>query len=164
MSRIAYRTDNVPQCAGAFMPAPAMTGTSATAGVMRRFAQFGKTTAAPNPKLKGLAAGSCPSPELQGSFANPPPGLNAAFDHQSEFSSSEPYWDAPYANGEQVMGASGAFLTMKLNSDNPLPMPATNFIRSAAAVMRQPPWATIVTTPNPRPFVAWPTWGTSRAM
>lgn len=164
MSRIAYRTDNVPQCAGAFMPVPVVTGTSATAGVMRRYAIFGNRVPSPNPQLEGMAPGACVSPQLQGSFANPPPGLNAAFNHQSEYSSREPYWTSVYANGVQEMGASGAFTTMKLRSDNPLPVPATNWVRSAAPVMRQPPWATIVTTANPRPFVSWPTWGTSRAM
>jgi hypothetical protein len=164
VSRIAYRTDNVPQCAGAFMPSPAMTGTSATAGIMRRYAQFGKTVDQGPPGLKAYQTGPPYSFAQQGSFAEPPPGLNAAFEHQSNKGAQQPRWNVPYANGVQQMGASGAFTTMKLLSDNPLPMPATNFVRSAAAVMRQPPWATIVTTPNPRPFVAWPTWGTSRSM
>jgi hypothetical protein len=164
MSRIAYRTDNIPaNGAGAFMPVPARTGTSATAGVMRRFAQFGKTTAAPNPQLKAFAPGPPYDSAVQGSFADPPPGLPLAFDHQSEFSSREPYWTSPNANGVQQMGASGAFLTMKLSSDNPLPMPSGDFVRSAGVAMKQSPWATAIATAWPRPYTVWSTWGQSRS-
>ncbi len=164
MSRIAYRTDNVPGAgAGAFLPVPARTGTSATAGVMSRFALFGKSQSTPNPALKSMMNGPPYSSAQQGSFAEPPPGLPEAFAHQSEYSAHEPYWNSPYKNGVQQMGASGAFTTMKLWSDNPLPVPAGDFVRSAGVAMRQPPWATIMTTPNPRPFIQWPTWGTSRS-
>ncbi len=163
--RISYRTDNVPACgAGAFLPQPARTGTSATAGIMRRYAIFGKNVPSPNPQLKSQMNGPPYSYTQQGSFADPPAGLSQAFARQSEFNSREPYWVSNYANGELQMGPNGAFLTMKIYSDNPLPVPATNYIRSAAPVMKQPPWATIVTTGWPRPFVTWPTWGNSRSM
>lgn len=145
------------------MPQPARTGTSATAGIMRRFAIFGKQVPSPNPQLESQMSGPPYSMAQQGSFADPPAGLPQAFARQSEFSSREPYWTSPNANGIQQMGASGAFTTMKLSSDNPLPMPAGNWVRSAVPGMRQPPWATIITTPWPRPYVTWPTWGTSRS-
>jgi hypothetical protein len=45
---------------------------------------------------------------------------------------------------------------------NPLPVPAVNPGRTPVAAMRQPPWGTIVSTAWPRPFVTWPSWGTSR--
>ena len=51
---------------------------------------------------------------------------------------------------------------IKIFSDNVLPVPAANPGRTSMPAQTQPPFGTVVATPWPRPFITWPTWGTSR--
>ena len=167
MTAIRYRVDGVPQWGTtAFSPVPAMTPTAATAGTQRRSLQ--QWTAAPNPLLESFAPGPPYDMVQQGSFANPAP---LAFDKShvpGAFIPSGPpeqrhfmqYW---VSNGP-AQGPNGTDTTMKIFSDNPVPVPAVNFARVTQPAMKQPPWATIVSTAWPRPFVTWPTWGSSRQM
>ena len=67
------------------------------------------------------------------------------------------YWTTP-----QNMGPNGPNVHMKIFSDNVVPLPAGNYGRVAPPAMRTPPFGTVIATAWPRPFITWPTWGTSR--
>ncbi len=154
MSRIAYRVDQVPaKGMGAFMPVAARTGSAATAGIEKRYLQQWAPT--PDPELAGQA--NLPSsPQVAGSYADPPAGAPGAFARQHNALHGMSYWTTP-----QGMGPMND-PSMRIYSDNPLPVPAQNIVRTAAPAFTNPPFGTIISTPWPRPYITWPTWGTSR--
>lgn len=154
MTRIAYTVEDVPAAGmGAFTPVPAMTGSAATCGVWDRQAVFGGIPT-PGPALRGTAPGGCPTGGgVQGSWAGPTAGLPGAFPAVPDATRHEPYWNNRGGYGEA---------TMKRVSDNPLPVPAVNPGRTPTPAWKVPPFGTVVSTAWPRPYISWPTWGTSR--
>lgn len=156
MSRIAYRTDDVPKWGtGAFTPIPAITPSASSAGEQRRYLQ--QWAPAPDPMLAGYAATNPNDIEYQPSYATKVEGLPGAFRPVVNLVHAMSYWTTP-----ENMGPNGPNTHMKLWSDNPLPVPARNPGRVAMPAMKQPPWATTIATAWPRPFINWATWGTSR--
>jgi len=158
---IRYRTDNVPRCGrGAFTPIPIPTPLASTGGEQMRSLQ--QWTDAPDPNLAGRAVG-CDDTELQGSYATKVAGLPGAFRPVINHAHSMAYVTTPRgSNGEQTMGPNGSNTHMKIWSDNPLPVPAVNPGRVSSPAMRATRAGTIIATAWPRPFISWPTWGTSR--
>ena len=155
MSRIAYRTDNVPRWGtAAFSPIPAVTPSASSAGEEKRYLQQWADT--PDPGLRGRAVG-CDDSEIQGSYATETQGLPLAFRPVVNARHNMSYWATA-----QNMGPNGPNIHMKIYSDNPLPVPARNPGRVAMPAQKQPPWGTVIATAWPRSFISWPTWGTSR--
>lgn len=156
MSRISYRTDNVPVWGtGAFTPIPAVTPSASSAGEERRYlAQWSPT---PDPLLKGFSATAPYDTEIQGSYATRVEGLPLAFRPVENATHKMSYWTTP-----ENMGPNGPNIHMKIFSDNPLPVPAANPGRVAMPAQKQPPWGTVIATAWPRPFISWPSWGSSR--
>ncbi len=156
MTRIAYRTDDVPKRgAGAFSPIPAVTPSASSAGEEKRYLQ--QWTEAPDPMLRGYAGTAPYDDEIQGSYATKTQGLPMAFRPVVNSRHHMAYWTTA-----ENMGPNGPNVHMKIFSDNPLPVPAANPGRVAMPAMKQPPWATTIATAWPRPFISWPSWGTSR--
>jgi hypothetical protein len=163
VTAIRYRVDDVPSWGmGAFAPVPAMTGTAATAGTQRRYLQ--QWTDAPNPGQNAFNNGPCWNDgNTQGSYV----------DAHAAGVTSGAFIPRPSPNARHFMqywvglgpsaGPNGTDLTMAIFSDTPVPVPAHNIGRAAMPAMKQPPWATIVSTAWPRPFISWPSWGSSRA-
>jgi hypothetical protein len=159
---IRYRTDDVPQWGrAAFMPVPATTPLASSGGQQKRYLQ--QWTEAPDPYLYSYDYGR-PGSDRQGSYANAIPGspthvagLPLAF---------RPVVNArhfmAYVATNENMGPNGPNATMKIYSDNVLPVPARNPGRVAMPAMRTQPKGTIIATAWPRPFISWPTWGQSR--
>lgn len=160
--RIAYRTDGVPQWGtGAFNPVPSTTPLATTGGEQKRYLQQWADT--PDPMVVAYDVGR--DSDRQGSYANADPktathvaGLPLAFRPVANATHAMTYW----ATNEN-MGPNGPNTHMKIWSDNPLPVPAGNPGRVALPAQKQPPWATTISTAWPRPFLSWPTWGTSRS-
>lgn len=154
--RIAYRTDDVPTWGtGAFTPIPAVTPSASSAGEQRRYLQQWAPT--PDPMVEGYAATAPYDTEYQGSYATKVQGLPLAFMPVVNATRSMAYWTTP-----ENMGPNGPNTHIKLWSDNPLPVPAGDYGRVGMPAQTQPPWATVIATAWPRPFISWPTWGTSR--
>ena len=162
MPRIRYTTDNVPAWGkGAFMPVIGPTPLASSGGEQKRYLQ--QYDRQQDPMLMDYAPGSG-DPDQQGSYANAVPGsrthvagLCGAFRPVVNQGHQMRYW----ATAEN-MGPNGKNTHMKIWSDNPLPVPAQNPGRVAMPAMRTQPKGTIIATAWPRPFVSWPTWGTSR--
>ena len=158
--RIAYRTDNVPQWGmGAFTPTPIPTPLATTGGTQKRY--LFPYTDAPDPMVASYAPGPPYDAIQQGSFAQPSAtdgtaGLPGAFLRQI---SSRHHM--AYVTTAENMGPV-SWQRVKIFSDNVLPVPAANPGRTPIPAQSQPPWGTVVATPWPRPFITWPTWGTSR--
>lgn len=158
--RIAYRTDNVPQWGtGAFNPIPTPTPLASTGGTqVRLLAPWSPT---PDPHVPGYASTRPDDVAYQGSYAEPSTAdgtenAPAAFLRQRNARNAMSY----IATADN-MGPM-AWQKMKIFSDNVLPVPAANPGRVALPAQAQPPWGTVIATPWPRPFITWPTWGTSR--
>lgn len=157
--RIAYRTDNVPQWGtGAFAPVPSTTPLATTGGTQIRVLQAWAPT--PDPMLAGKAHTDGFVP-FQGSYAQPSAqdrtaNLPGAFLRQANARHA-----MSYVATADNMGPV-AWQRIKIFSDNVLPIPAANPGRTAVPAQAQPPWGTVVATPWPRPYITWPTWGTSR--
>ena len=155
MPQIRYVTNDVPQWGvGAFNPVPGPTPLASTGGEQKRYLQQWAPT--PDPNLAGRAVG-CDDTELQGSYATKVAGLPGAFAPVANRTHA-----MSYVASNENMGPNGPNTHMKIWSDNPLPVPARNPGRVAKPAMRTQPAGTIVATAWPRPFIAWPTWGTSR--
>lgn len=167
---IRYTTNDVPQWGkGAFTPVPAMTPLSSSGGEQKRFLQ--QWSEAPDPNLAGMAATAIGNFDYQNSYAQVGqsadfigvpdktfvPGLPMAFRPVMNLVHRMMYWATA-----QNMGPNGPNVHMKIFSDNPLPIPAQNPGRVAMPAMRTQPKGTIIATAWPRPFISWPTWGTSR--
>ena len=158
--RIAYRTDNVPQWGtGAFTPPPIPTPLATTGGTQTRY--LIAYTDAPDPMVASYAPGPPYDAYQQGSFAQPNPtdrtaALGGAFLRQQNHRHH-----MAYVTTARNMGPV-SWQRIKIFSDNVLPVPAANPGRTVMGAQRQPPWGTVVATPWPRPFITWPTWGTSR--
>ena len=158
--RIAYRTDDVPQWGtGAFAPVPIPTPLASTGGTQIRVLQ--QWTDAPDPMLPGYASTRPDDFVFQGSYAQPTTtdgtaGLPRAFERVKMARHHMAY----VATADNMGPVS--WQHMKIFSDNVLPVPAVNPGRTAIPAQKQPPWGTVVATPWPRPFITWPTWGTSR--
>lgn len=156
MARIAYRTDNVPKWGtGAFTPIPAVTPSASSAGEERRY--LAQWSATPDPMLEGFAGTANYDTEFQPSYATKTQGLPLAFRPVVNATHGMRYWTTP-----ENMGPMSRNIHMKIFSDNPLPVPAANPGRVAMPAQKQPPWATVISTAWPRPFVSWPSYGTSR--
>lgn len=183
--RIAYRTDNVPAAgAGAFSPVPIPTPLASTGGTQVRLLK--QWTDAQDPNLAGFASTAPWDLSFQPSYAQV--GLPPNVSRQPQFTGQAPpgenFGDVPdrayvpnlplafrpvvnarhhmaYVATADNMGPM-AWQKMKIFSDNVLPVPAVNPGRTPIPAMRQPPWGTVVSTAWPRPFLTWPTWGTSR--
>lgn len=176
MPQIRYMTNDVPQWGmGAFSPVVPPTPLASTGGEQLRLLQ--QWTDAPDPNLADYDPGSPNGADTQGSYANigPSPdfmgikdktyvpGLPLAFRPVVNARHFMAYWTSPQdASGKQTMGPDGSNTHMKIFSDNPLPVPARNPGRVAKAAMRTQPVGTPIATAWPRPFISWPTWGTSR--
>lgn len=186
-----YQTNDVPQWGtGAFNPVPKPTPLASSGGEQTRNLQ--QFTDAADPNLAGYSAtnpadlsiqpsyaqvGRSPdysgSPQYTGQAApdtgyNIPdaafvPGLPLAFRPVVNAKHHMAYWTTPRDQaGKQTMGPNGSNTHMKIFSDNPLPVPARNPGRVAMPAMRTQPKGTPIATAWPRPFISWPTWGTSR--
>ena len=169
MPVIRYITNNVPQWGtGAFNPVVPPTPLASTGGEQSRLLQ--QWSDAPDPDLAGYSASRPDDPDIQGSHANAikgtpthVSGLPLAFRPVVNGTHQMRYWTKPQdLAGKQTMGPNGSNTHMKIWSDNPLPVPAQNPGRVAMPAMRAPIAGTIIATPWPRPFISWPTWGTSR--
>ena len=91
------------------------------------------------------------------------PGLPLAFRPVVNANHHMAYWTTPQdGSGKLTMGPNGSNTHMKIFSDNPLPVPAQNPGRVAMPAMRTTPKGTPIATAWPRPFIAWPSWGSSR--
>lgn len=158
--RIAYRTDNVPQWGtGAFAPVPIPTPLASTGGTQIRVLQ--PWANAPDAGVMGYAPGTVRDVMASGSYAQPSPidgtaNLPGAFLRQVNARHAMSYVAEPDNMGPVV------WQKIKIFSDNVLPVPAQNPGRTGVAAQSQPPWGTPIATPWPRPFITWPTWGTSR--
>ena len=161
MPQIRYVTNDVPQWGvGAFNPVPGPTPLASTGGEQKRYLQ--QYDQDPAPGIRGYDVGR--DADRQGSYANADPsspehvgGLPGAFRPVVNQGHQMRYWTTA-----ENMGPNGTNTHMKIWSDNPLPVPARNPGRVAKPAMRTQPAGTIVATAWPRPFIAWPTWGTSR--
>lgn len=160
--RIAYRTDDVPQWGtGAFNPIPMTTPLASTGGTqIRTLTQWDP---APDPQMPGFASVNPQWTMYQGSYAQPSPvdrtaALGGAFLRQVDA-----VHHMSYNASAQNMGPWAWQKMAGMNTNNnPLPVPAGNPGRTPLPAMRQPPWGTVISTAWPRPFITWPTWGTSR--
>jgi hypothetical protein len=160
---IRYSTDDVPKYGrGAFMPVPSTTPLASSGGQQKRYLQ--QWTDAPDPNLKDYDVGNAQATDTQGSYSQTDPrsatyvpDLPLAFRPVVNQAHHMAYWAS-----NQNMGPNGPNLTMKIFSDNPLPIPAQNPGRVAMPAMRTQPKGTIIATAWPRPFISWPTWGQSR--
>lgn len=158
--RIAYRTDNVPQWGtGAFAPAPIPTPLASTGGTQIRVLQ--QWTDAPDPMLANFAPGPPGDFIQQGSYAQPSPQDGTANLPQAFARQRNAAHHMAYVTTADNMGPV-SWQRIKIFSDNVLPVPAVNPGRTPVPAQGQPPWGTVVATPWPRPFITWPTWGTSR--
>ena len=183
--RIAYRTDNVPQWGtGAFAPAGIPTPLASTGGTQVRYLE--QWTDAQDPNVAGFANTAPWDLSYQPSYAQV--GLAPNVSRQPQFTGQDPpgavFGDIPdrayvpglplafrpvvnarhhmaYVASPENMGPV-AWQRIKIFSDNVLPVPAANPGRTGVPAQTQPPFGTVVATPWPRPFITWPTWGTSR--
>jgi hypothetical protein len=191
MPQIRYVTQDVPKWGtGAFNPVPKPTPLASTGGEQTRILQ--QWTDGPDPNLAGYAATNPGDLSFQPSYAQvgrssdfsgapqytgqPPlpngynvpdnafvPGLPLAFRPVVNANHTMAYRTTPFDTaGKQTMGPNGSNTHMKIFSDNPLPVPAQNPGRVAMPAMRTQPKGTPIATAWPRPFISWPTWGTSR--
>jgi hypothetical protein len=160
---IRYTVNDVPAWGtGAFTPVPSTTPLASSGGQQKRYME--QWCDAPDPYLAGYASGPPGDPDQQGSYAN---AIPASAQHVAGL----PLAFRPVVNGthkmayiasNENMGPNGPNLTMKIFSDNPLPIPASNPGRVAMPAMRTTPKGTVIATAWPRPFLSWPTWGSSR--
>lgn len=191
MPQIRYKTNDVPAWGqGAFSPVPIPTPLASSGGEQLRLLQ--QWTDGPDPNLAGYAStnpgdlsfqpsyaqvGASPDfdgvpqytgqPGLPNGYTVPDnayiPGLPLAFRPVVNARHFMAYRTTPQdSTGKQTMGPNGSNTHMKIFSDNPLPVPARNPGRVAKAAMRTQPIGTPIATAWPRPFISWPTWGTSR--
>jgi hypothetical protein len=165
--QIRYTTNDVPQWGtGAFTPVSPPTPLASTGGEQLRTLQ--QYDVDPDPNLRQYA--NTIDSDIQGSYANAiagtpqhVAGLPGAFRPVVNQGHQMRYCTSPKDNtGRQTMGPNGSNTHMKIWSDNPLPIPAQNPGRVAMPAMRTVPAGTIIATAWPRPFISWPTWGTSR--
>lgn len=172
-----YATNDVPQWGtGAFNPVPKPTPLASSGGEQSRYLQ--QWADAPDPNLADYDPGSPNGADTQGSYANVGPaadfqgitdktyvpGLPLAFRPVVNARHFMSYWTTPRnVSGKQTMGPNGSNTHIKIWSDNPLPVPAHNPGRVAMPAMRTQPIGTPIATVWPRPFISWPTWGTSRS-
>ena len=185
--RISYRTDNVPSRGmGAFMPVPMTTPLASTGGTQKRY--LDQWTEAEDPNLAGMAAAPSYALSYQPSYAQV--GASPDFAGHEEYTGvmGAPRANTGVPDRTYVPGLPGAFRPVvnarhhmayiataqnmgpwawqKMagfnTQNNPLPVPAANPGRTPLPAMRQPPYGTVVATAWPRPFITWPTWGTSR--
>lgn len=158
--RIAYRTDNVPQWGtGAFTPTPKPTPLASTGGTQIRVLQ--QWADAPDPMVVSFAPGPPRDSIQQGSYAQPSPNDGTANLPGAFLRQRNALHQMSYVATADNMGPV-AWQHIKIFSDNVLPVPAANPGRTAVPAQAQPPWGTVIATPWPRPFITWPTWGTSR--
>ena len=167
MPQIRYVTNDVPAWGtGAFSPVPGPTPLASTGGEqLRLLAQW---SVAPDPGVAAYDVGQ--GSDRQGSYANARlgtpqhvAGLPLAFRPVINSAHSMRYTTTPGdPSGKQTMGPNGSNTHMKIFSDNPLPIPAQNPSRVAMPAMKVTPKGTPIATAWPRPFIVWPTWGTSR--
>lgn len=156
MPTIRYVTNDVPKWGtAAFSPVPIPTPLASTGGEQKRYLQ--QYDVAPDPGVEGYASTAPRDTELQGSYATKTQGLPGAFRPVVNQGHQMRYW-----TDAQNMGPNGKNTHIKIWSDNPLPVPARNPGRVAKAAMRTQPKGTIIATAWPRPFISWPTWGSSR--
>ena len=169
MPQIRYATNDVPKWGtGAFNPVPKPTPLASTGGEQLRLLQ--QYDIDPDPNLKSYNPGPDETDDSQGSYAQTDPrsttyvpGLPQAFRPVGNWGHQMRYWTSPQdASGKQTMGPNGSNTHMKIFSDNPLPVPAQNPGRVAMPAMRTTPKGTPIATAWPRPFITWPSWGTSR--
>jgi hypothetical protein len=176
MPQIRYKTNDVPQWGmGAFSPVVPPTPLASTGGEQLRLLQ--QWTDAPDPNVAGMASTAPANLSFQPSYAQVGrsndfggvpdktyvPGLPLAFRPVVNERHFMAYRTTPQnAAGVQTMGPNGSNTHLKIFSDNPLPVPAQNPGRVAMPAMRTTPKGTPIATAWPRPFIAWPTWGTSR--
>ena len=153
---------------GAFNPVVPPTPLASTGGEQLRLLQ--QWTVAPDPGLEDYDPGNPAALDTQGSYSQTDPtssthvaGLPMAFRPVSNQRHFMAYSTTPQDSmGRQTMGPNGLNTHMKIFSDNPLPVPARNPGRVANPAMRTQPKGTIIATAWPRPFISWPTWGSSR--
>jgi hypothetical protein len=162
LPQIRYVTNDVPAWGmGAFTPVVPPTPLASTGGEQLRLLQ--QYDSDPDPQLEGFASTAPYDTELQGSYATKVAGLPLAFRPVTNQGHQMRYWTGPQdASGKQTMGPNGSNTHMKIFSDNPLPVPAQNPSRVAMPAMKATPKGTPIATAWPRPFISWPTWGTSR--
>ena len=179
MPAIRYVTQDVPKWGtGAFNPVPGPTPLASSGGEQLRILQ--QWTESPDPNLEDYDFGNPRATDTQGSYAqtgrtNADLGLEGITD--ATYVPNLPLAFRPVVNarhfmayltrafdaaGKQTMGPNGSNTHIKIWSDNPLPVPARNPGRVAMPAMRTQPKGTPIATAWPRPFISWPTWGTSR--
>jgi hypothetical protein len=186
MPQIRYITNNVPKWGtAAFTPVVPPTPLASTGGEQIRYLQ--QWTDAPDPNLAGFSTTAPENLSYQGSYAQV--GASADFSGQPSYTGQPPLPnrqggipDKTYVPGlplafrpvvnarhfmayvasNRNMGPNSQNTHMKIFSDNPLPVPSANPGRVAKAAMRTQPAGTPIATAWPRPFISWPTWGTSR--
>jgi hypothetical protein len=192
MPQIRYQTNDVPAWGmGAFTPVVPPTPLASTGGEQLRLLQQWTDAEDPNvagmasTAIENLSyqpsyaqVGNSSDFSGQESYGSPyagraanggvtdrtyVPGLPLAFRPVINARHFMAYSTTPQdASGKQTMGPNGSNTHMKIYSDNPLPIPANNPGRVAKPAMRTQPVGTPIATAWPRPFISWPSWGTSR--
>lgn len=170
MPVIRYKTNNVPQWGrGAFSPVPIPTPLASTGGEQKRYLQ--QWSSAEDPNLAGFTQSRPSNFDIQGSYVQVGNSEDFGIQHDSTYVPGLPGAFRPVVNQTHAMrywttaenmGPNGRNTHMKIWSDNPLPVPAQNPGRVAMPAMRTQPIGTIIATAWPRPFLQWPTWGSSR--
>jgi hypothetical protein len=171
-----YMTNDVPQWGtAAFSPVFKPTPLASTGGEQTRLLQ--QWTDAEDPNLAGMASTAPRNLSFQPSYAQIGTSPDFGVDIDATYVPGLPLAFRPVVNarhfmaysttpqdgaGKQSMGPNGYNTHLKIWSDNPLPIPAQNPGRVAKAAMRTQPAGTPIATAWPRPFISWPTWGSSR--